>query len=558
MAERVDVLILTALKSELDALIGINEPDSSWIPATDSSGFRYFTADITRTSGASFRAAAARAVEMGETATAAAAMRLIFELRPLHLAMCGICAGARDQVGLGDVVVADRIFKFDGGSLRTTGNGSNVRVQISHDLRTYNLRPLWRQQAEDMDDSWSGQLGRPPRTIDEQALWLLQRLDRHRSGSSVRTVLKALGKSRQKECPHWPDVIDLLRERGMLAPRGLSLTASGREKVLEEQLRFPDGRPARRPRVHVGAVGTSARVQRDPGLFKELRKVVRKTIAVEMEGAALGAVADMLVLPSIMVKSVVDFADGEKSDHFHEFGAKAAAEFLLAFLRHHLPISGPSLSEMSSTPLVREQRKLSSSESGFHWLLLRTTAAAPSAGPEFERLLRKNFADPTIEIRDYANEPMLKHVTSRSQTFERIRALLQRRALPAPLGRLIRYVARWKGHDVNDKNEGKFGRSPCRKGRMLWASVRSIATGWYEVELEVTALNGELEGQIEFHLHDSFPHSVLIAEARNNRASVSIECFGSFVVGAVLDKKRTKLELDLGGLPGVPRGFIDE
>jgi hypothetical protein len=77
VADRVDVLIITALKSELDAVLAIEESGSAWTLATDQSGFRYFVRDFNRQSGGSFRAAAARAGEMGETATAATAMRLI-------------------------------------------------------------------------------------------------------------------------------------------------------------------------------------------------------------------------------------------------------------------------------------------------------------------------------------------------------------------------------------------------------------------------------------------------------------------------------------------------
>jgi hypothetical protein len=35
------------------------------------------------------------------------------------------------------------------------------------------------------------------------------------------------------------------------------------------------------------------------------------------------------------------------------------------------------------------------------------------------------------------------------------------------------------------------------------------------------------------------------------------EAYGSFTVGAVLDGGETSLELDLGNVPGVPKGFID-
>lgn len=38
-------------------------------------------------------------------------------LSPRWLAMCGICAGRRGEVSLGDLIVADRVFSYDHGKL---------------------------------------------------------------------------------------------------------------------------------------------------------------------------------------------------------------------------------------------------------------------------------------------------------------------------------------------------------------------------------------------------------------------------------------------------------
>ncbi|VEP12174.1 Nucleoside phosphorylase-like (fragment) [Hyella patelloides LEGE 07179] len=52
-----------------------------------------------------------------------------------------------------------------------------------------------------------------------------------------------------------------------------------------------------------------------------------------MEGAAVGAVAEIHDIPMIVFKSVQDYADYDKSDQFRLYAAETSARFLLAFLK---------------------------------------------------------------------------------------------------------------------------------------------------------------------------------------------------------------------------------
>lgn len=280
----------------------------------------------------------------------------------------------------------------------------------------------------------------------------------------------------------------------------------------------------------------------------------------------------MLALPSIMVKAVVDFANTQKNDQYHSFGAKIAAAFLLEFLQQNLPLARPTATDVAATTSISHDTALATKgrrsqpagaigqpkSRGVEWLLLRLVTGGADV---LETLLRAELVDPTLKVRANAKEPLLAHVTSQASTLKRVRDLVQRRGLSPPLARLVRYVARNAGTDSDDQNEGKFGRSPYRNGRLLWATVRTLSPRWYEVEISISALDAkDLEGKAASYLHSSFPETILRAIPRDGKATISIECYGSFVVGAVIDDGRTRLELDLdlGGLPGVPRGFIDE
>ncbi len=58
---------------------------------------------------------ACSASRMGMVSTALLSAKVIAELRPRLLAMCGICAGVKDKVNLGDVLLADPAWDFQSG-----------------------------------------------------------------------------------------------------------------------------------------------------------------------------------------------------------------------------------------------------------------------------------------------------------------------------------------------------------------------------------------------------------------------------------------------------------
>src|SRR5262249_36782730 len=109
----VDALIITALKIELDAVLALGaDGEHGWQKERDPGGFRYHTRTVPRVGCAPLRLAVAWSGQMGESAAAVRATQLIAHLDPGCLAMCGICAGARGDVALGDVIVADRVYSY--------------------------------------------------------------------------------------------------------------------------------------------------------------------------------------------------------------------------------------------------------------------------------------------------------------------------------------------------------------------------------------------------------------------------------------------------------------
>jgi hypothetical protein len=112
--------------------------------------------------------------------------------------------------------------------------------------------------------------------------------------------------------------------------------------------------------------------------------------------------------------------------------------------------------------------------------------------------------------------------------------------------------------DPNDPHKGCFGGRAAANGRVLSAHVRTTQgdDDWFEVRLEVAAGPGAppLEGEVKFHLHPTFSHSVVARPVKDGRARLKVTAWGAFTVGAETSDG-TRLELDLAELPAAPMAF---
>src|SRR5262249_37367364 len=148
----IDVLIVVALEDELDAVLAEGGGADEWRKLRDHVHVRTLLNDAGQTLGV----AAVWTGAMGAGGPAPRARPLVAELQPSCLAMCGICAGKRGDVALGDVIVADRIYSFDHGKLVAARDGK-VAPSFFHDIEMYNLERSWRMDAAAFrrDLSWA-------------------------------------------------------------------------------------------------------------------------------------------------------------------------------------------------------------------------------------------------------------------------------------------------------------------------------------------------------------------------------------------------------------------
>jgi nucleoside phosphorylase len=337
---QIDVLVITALYDELQAVLCLGEDGKSgWEDESDLAGFRYHIRKFPLQNKEQLTVAVAWSGAMGETAAANRARGLIQLLNPFCIAMCGICAGKRGDVFLGDVIVADRVFSYDHGKLIAREEAGKRVEQLFHDIETYNLDKTWAMEvayfAQEWKREWQNQR---PLSLEIQRECLLHAVYAQQTANGKPP---AEHEERDRRCPSWTKAIDSLQTKKLLLTDDhgqLVLTDQGRQLVLDKRVRnlgkIPDDPQFR---VHVGPIATGKTVRQDADLFQTVAQSARKVLGVEMEAAAIGWVAELSGIPYIIAKAVSDYGDADKDDGFREFACRASAEFLFDFLVQHPP-----------------------------------------------------------------------------------------------------------------------------------------------------------------------------------------------------------------------------
>jgi nucleoside phosphorylase/DNA-binding CsgD family transcriptional regulator len=322
---QVDVLIVTALKLELDALrevkAGRLEPWQE-IPGEHA----YWLATFEGEQGP-IRVAAARLTEMGGVASALVAQELDALLLPASLAMCGVCAGHPEDTDRGDVIIADRVFQHDFGKQKVSG--------FQGDLWPHMVARRWRYIAQELEGPAMGLHGYAEAGEKEARWWFLDKLleekgfvhDPLRSTALRRYITD---ERRAELLGHLEDELGDIR----LVGETYELTDGGRDAIRRYRVRHGTLIETCPYHIHVGPIGSGNKVEADGQVWGCLAEGgMRKILGVDMEAATIGAVAANRGLPFAVVKGVMDHADPQKSDRYKTFAARASGEVLLHFLR---------------------------------------------------------------------------------------------------------------------------------------------------------------------------------------------------------------------------------
>lgn len=262
-----DVAIVNALQSENEH-VRRQLGDEGWseerIPADRST--IYYTKNYQLSDGRVIRIVTCYALHMASTASAMLTTKVIFNFRPRFLFMTGIAAAVdRQEVNLGDVMIAECVWDGASGKIKTDDNGVDI------------FMPDYRQLP-----------------LDADMLTLAKKL----SGNS--TLLSAI----------------------------------------ENSYQYKQGKPQSRLRLHVGPIASVPAVLSSKNNVDEIEKHCRKLLGIEMEGFGLFYAAHNSIHPrpqyTMLIKSVSDFADPEKSDNYQDYGMFTSACLLKHIINNEL------------------------------------------------------------------------------------------------------------------------------------------------------------------------------------------------------------------------------
>jgi hypothetical protein len=276
-----------------------------------------------------------------------------------------------------------------------------------------------------------------------------------------------------------------------------------------------------------------------------------------------------------------------ENDYLERYVKQEEARRLLfaIFATKRVVFVGFGLQDPDLMQLLRTVASSLTGRSGRHFALLSHDPSKDDAQFLREMLVQKFDIDPVfypytplhgrlvnlvdaLESRKLANVPsftaMVPSAWGGQQSSRKTRGVKRSGAAARQAHRIaFEWANEHPVSDPDDPQKGRWGGKPVANGRRLKASVQAPGDGWYEITLEVETLKGTppLAGPVWFHLHPTFPEPVLQADTQTGRhAQLDLAAYGAFTVGAevgheIIDRKPTRLELDLSKLRGAPKAF---
>lgn len=313
---KIDVLILVATNEEEQAITKNEKFEEYELPNEIVVLYKKYK---------SMNIALARGYEYGEVDAAIMAQTLYIFLKPRIVAMVGFCAGKKGKQVLGDVVIAEKVFNYDLGK------------QVAEDkyepqLSNYKLDVRLKQKIERYHEDWRVSLKmQPPKDFQLQCYDFLSLLSRYSEPVSSKELYDS------NNFTEWAQLIQYMKENKFIksSKSNLSISAKGKNHLNTILLSYPNGYIPPKPSTKLGVLATGTKVQQWDGIFEFLNQQYdRKCSVLDMEGHAVGKIAEFNKCPFIIVKGVGDYAqNGKKFDNrFIEYAVYASYTFLVEFL----------------------------------------------------------------------------------------------------------------------------------------------------------------------------------------------------------------------------------
>jgi nucleoside phosphorylase len=331
------ICILCALAEEARSFmatatdLGVSE----FRPAFSSEHLQYYHGTITTRRGEQLSIQVSWQTGYGPLEAGLHMQRMLGEFKPIFAAMTGICAGDRDSVALGDIIVAEKAFSIDTGKVIQHKRGQRQQ----YDTETYLPPPAILHFVRGFD-GWQARVACIERPISrrQQRDWLLTTLLAETSPSIDMIGIPRL----DRYAPDWRKIVHMLQQEPdayLTRARTLQDAASISDLLYGPDI-FPYTDPDT-PRVHIVPMASSSAVRADRP-FETIRVPVRHTVALDMEGASFYRTAanfpDTLFL---LVKGVADYAEGEKDDSYRAYASAVSAAYVLSLIHEYITLAHP-------------------------------------------------------------------------------------------------------------------------------------------------------------------------------------------------------------------------
>jgi nucleoside phosphorylase len=328
--ERCDVCLFASVEDEFKAIHRIFErlSHSKFMPGFTRLGREVFFGAMQNQSGESLTVQISCLPEMGGSNAVIHIHPILQEFLPRFTGMTGICAGDREKVALGDLVVAVRAYEYDAGKF-VISDGEPV---LHPDVKTFSPNNNIIGYVNGFSD-WKAEVGklRRPSSKRQQREWLLSALKL--PGTRFSELDQEILVENMPQCQSITSEMEK-GEKPLMKADG-TLTQRAHRLMRAPWTPYKDKPEAQRFAMVMG----SGRAVRSDNPFPSLRGPERKLIAVDMEGASLyQAVDDIRSLGSsaLVVKGVSDYGDPDKDDTYHEYASEASAIYIFHFIQRYV------------------------------------------------------------------------------------------------------------------------------------------------------------------------------------------------------------------------------
>ncbi len=148
---QVDMLLITTLRDELEIIL---EAEPDWQNQEDSKGVAYYTRNVNGNTGHGFSFAVIQPIDMEKSSASDDTSRLMNELKPRWVSMVGVCAGTRGKMALGDVIITERMFRYDAGKVKAFHEEGTKKEDAFDEINIRNSNPLWIQNTQNFSSDW--------------------------------------------------------------------------------------------------------------------------------------------------------------------------------------------------------------------------------------------------------------------------------------------------------------------------------------------------------------------------------------------------------------------